>query len=94
MLLVGLCSFTLILHEGASLKEKRMVIKSLVQKIRSRYNVSIAEVGEMEKWRRAEIGFSCVSNNRKHLEQMIQEILRFVELDGRGEIVSIERDII
>ena len=76
------------------MKEKRMVVKSLTQKISSRYNVSIAEVGEMDKWQRAEIGFSCVSNDRKHLERMIQEILRFVEADGRGEVMNIQKEIV
>jgi uncharacterized protein len=94
MLKVGICSFTLLLHEGASLKEKRMVVRSLTQKINSRYNVSIAEVGEQDKWQRAEIGFSCVSNNRRHVERMIQEVLRFVESDGRAEVMDIHQEIL
>jgi uncharacterized protein len=94
MLNVGICSFTLLLYEGASLKEKRMVIKSLTQKISSRYNVSIAEIGEQDKWQRSEIGFSCVSNNRRHVERMIQEVLRFVESDGRVEVMDIQQEIL
>ena len=94
MLNVGICSFTLLLYEGASLKEKRMVVKSLTQKISSRYNVSIAEIGEQDKWQRAEIGFSCVSNNRRHVERMIQEVLRFVESDGRVEVMDIQQEIL
>ena len=91
---VGICSFTLLLYEGASLKEKRMVVKSLTQKISSRYNVSIAEIGEQDKWQRAEIAFSCVSNNRRHVERMIQEVLRFAESDGRAEVVDIQQEIL
>lgn len=94
MLYVGIGSFTLLLYEGASLKEKRMVVKSLIQKIGSRYNVSIAEVGEHDKWQRSEIGFSCVSNERKHIEKMMQEIIRFAESDGRGEIMDIQIEIV
>ncbi len=94
MLYVGIGSFTLLLYEGVSLKEKRMVVKSLIQKISSRYNVSIAEVGEQEKWQRSEIGFSCVSNERGHIEKMMQEIIRFAESDGRGEVMDIQTEIV
>ena len=94
MLYVGIGSFTLLLYEGVSLKEKRMVVKSLIQKIGSRYNVSIAEVGEHDKWQRSEIGFSCVSNERTHIEKMMQEIIRFAESDGRGEIMDIQTEIV
>ncbi len=91
---VGIASFTLLLYEGASLKDKRMVVKSLIQKISSRYNVSIAETGEHDKWQRSEIGFSCVSNERRHVERMLQEIIRFAESDGRGEIMDIQQEIL
>jgi len=94
MLYVGIGSFTLLLYEGVSLKEKRMVVKSLIQKISSRYNVSIAEVGEQDKWQRSEIGFSCVSNERGHIEKMMQEIIRFAESDGRGEVMDIQTEIV
>lgn len=94
MLYVGIGSFTLLLYEGVSLKEKRMVIKSLMQKISSRYNVSIAEVGEQEKWQLSEIGFSCVGNEKAHVEKMMQEIVRFAESDGRGEIINIQTEIV
>lgn len=93
-MVIGICSFTFMLYEGASLKEKRMIIKSITHRMRSRFNVSVAEVGEQEKWQRAVIGFSCVSNDRQHAAKMIQEILRFVEADGRGEVMSINQEII
>lgn len=94
MMLVGTCRFTMILYEGTSLKEKRMIIKSLIQRMQSRYNVSVAETDGQDKWQRAEIGFACVSNNRRHVERMIQEILRFAESDGRGEIMNIQQEVI
>jgi uncharacterized protein len=94
MLVVGICSFTMYLHEGTSLKEKRMILKSLTQRIKSRYNVSIAEIGAQEKWQRSEIGISCVSNSRIHVEKTLQEVLRFAEADGRAEIMNIEKEII
>lgn len=94
MLYVGIGSFTLLLYEGCSLKDKRMVIKSLMQKISSRYNVSIAEVGNQDKWQRSEIGFSCVGNDKSHVERMMQEIIRFAEGDGRGEILDIQVEIV
>ncbi|SMP39169.1 DUF503 domain-containing protein [Anoxynatronum buryatiense] len=94
MLVVGICSFDLLLHEGASLKEKRMIVQSLMKRVSSRYNVSVAEIDKQDKWQIAGIGFSCVGNDRRHVERMLQEILRFIEADGRGEVMNIEREMI
>lgn len=91
---VGICSFRMIMYEGGSLKEKRMVVKSVTQRIKSRYNVSVAEVADHKQWRLATIGFSCVSNDKLHVERTIQEVLKFVESDGRMEIMDIETEIV
>ena len=94
MLVVGICSFEWMFYEGASLKDKRMIVKSLIQRLSSRYNVSVAEIGAHDKWQLAAIGFSCVGNERRHVERMLQEVLRFIESDGRGEVFNIQQEII
>ncbi len=91
---VGICSFRMMMYERGSLKEKRMIVKSLTQRISSRYNVSIAEVADQEKWKMATIGFCCVSNDKLHVERTMQEVLRFIESDGRMELVDIETEIV
>ncbi|SDY24675.1 DUF503 domain-containing protein [Tindallia californiensis] len=91
---VGICTFNIMMYEGSSLKEKRMIVKSVIERIKSRYNVSIAEIADQDKWRLATIGFCCISNNKRHVEKTIQEVLRFLEKDGRGELINIDMEVI
>ncbi|WZL71794.1 DUF503 domain-containing protein [Clostridiaceae bacterium 35-E11] len=93
-MLVGTCSVEIIMYDPNSLKEKRQIMKSLIGRIQSRFNVSIAEVDMQEKWRSAVIGFACVSNTKKHANQMIDKIIKFIEGDNRVEIVRWDMEIL
>ena len=64
-----LITVELIITEANSLKSKRAVIKRIKDRIKSRFNVSIAEVGELKKWQRASLAISMVSNEKKRLQQ-------------------------
>ncbi|WP_242661494.1 DUF503 domain-containing protein [Alkaliphilus metalliredigens] len=91
--MVGVCFMTVMMYEPNSLKEKRHILKSIIERIKSRFNVSIAEVGQQDKWQIAEIGFSCVSNSRRHADEMINEVIKFIERDGRVDITQCEVEI-
>lgn len=58
-----------------SLKMKRRVLKSLKDRIRSRFNVSVAEIGLHEKWQRAVVGVCAIGNGQGHLDALLQEVL-------------------
>lgn len=77
-----------------SLKSKRQVIKSIIERLKSRYNISIAEVGDNNIWQKSLIGFSCVSNSKKHIESVISKIFNFIENDERVEIISTDIEIV
>lgn len=85
---------TLLLHEVNSLKEKRHILKSVIERVKSRFNVSIAEVGEMDKWQVAEIGFSCVSNSSRHADAILNNVIAFIERDGRFDISGCDTEIL
>lgn len=93
-LIIGTCSITLIMYDPNSLKEKRQIIKSLIGRIQSRFNASVAEVDMHDKWRSAVIGFACVSTTSKHANQMINNIIKFIERDNRVEITKIDMEIL
>ncbi len=93
-MIIGACSVELLMYEPNSLKEKRHIIKSLIGRIQSRFNVSVAEVGDNEKWKSAVIGFACVTNTTKHANQMINNIIKFIEGDSRVEIVKWDIEIL
>jgi uncharacterized protein YlxP (DUF503 family) len=77
--IIGFCTLELYIGEANSLKDKRRVLKSLIEKTKARFNVSIAEVEQQELWQRATVAFVCVSNERAHADQMISAVIRFME---------------
>ena len=68
------------LHIGhaQSLKDKRGVVRSIVDGARHRYHVAAAEVGDQNLWQRARLGFAAVSNTQQHTTELIDEVSRFV----------------
>ena len=87
-MIVGICSVKLKIYESNSLKDKRHIIKSIIGRIQSRFNVSIAEIDLNNNWQTSIIGFSCVTNNTKHANQIISNVLKFIDGDNRVEIIE------
>lgn len=75
-----------------SLKEKRMVVKSILDKTRGRHNVSIAEVGAQDVHRTVVLGLACVAGTAALADGMIESVLRFIENNTDAEIVDIQRE--
>ncbi|MDL2248729.1 DUF503 domain-containing protein [Tyzzerella sp. OttesenSCG-928-J15] len=91
---VGCCTFYLSINWAKSLKDKRRCIKSIMDKMKNKFNISVAEIGENDVHTAACIGFSCVSNSKAHLDSMMENILSFVENNTEAEIYNIEMEII
>ena len=87
-MIVGVCTLKLIIYESNSLKDKRSVIKSIIGKIQSRFNVSIAEIDLNENWQRSIIGFACVTNDTNHANQVISKVINYIDEDSRVEIID------
>lgn len=77
-----------------SLKEKRMVVKSICAKISNKFNVSVAEVEEQDTHQTTVIGLACIADEAAHADRTIDHILNFIESNTEGDIVSIDREII
>jgi uncharacterized protein YlxP (DUF503 family) len=87
-MLVAVCQIELFLPESGSLKQKRFIVQSLKTRIRQKFNCSIAEVDENDKWQKAVFGLSMVANERKILDQAYNKVLDLIESDGRTQIVN------
>ncbi len=87
-MVVGICEIEVLIPQASSLKEKRIVIKSIKDKISKRFNVSIAEVGYQDKWQRALLGVSKVSNDTVSIEKVFDFIDKLIIADGRMEIIN------
>lgn len=92
-MITGICEVRLRIYEANSLKDKRYIIKSIIGKLKSRFNISIAEVDLNDVWQSSIIGFSCVSNNTAHVNEIISKVIRFIEGDTRVEIVDYNIEI-
>jgi len=75
---VGVCKVNLRLPENLSLKGKRRVMKSITTRVRSKFNVAVAEVDNEELWQLATLGICCVSNNSRHSNEVISKIVDFI----------------
>ncbi len=78
-MVVGICQLTFHLPGNRSLKGKRQVVKKLCDRIRSRFHVSVSEVGSQDRHQEAKIGVALVSNDARLLNSLMDQILRVVE---------------
>lgn len=85
---IGVLRITLHLPESGSLKARRQIVASLLQQIRNRFPVAAAEVGESGRWQLAELGIACVSNDRRHADEVLARVLGFVESRTIGGMLS------
>ena len=93
-MVVGSLKIEFRLTDNQSLKGKRKVVRSMVDKVKSRFNVSIAEVGSNDKWQKIELGISAVGNDRRHIDSSLNHILDFLESLYLAQIVHTELEII
>lgn len=94
-MLVGIAEIELRLMEVNSLKDKRSLVKSLVERLGNRFNASVAEVDFMDIWGRSVIGIAVVSNDSSHASKMLDSIINFIEnFHPCVEVVHIDREII
>jgi uncharacterized protein YlxP (DUF503 family) len=87
-MLVGLERFDLRIPDCRSLKHKRSVVRSLSGAIRSRFEVSVAEVEHQDLWQRAAIGVAVVGAESHHVRKVMHQIERFVDAWGAVEIIE------
>jgi uncharacterized protein len=86
---VGVCRITFGLPGNDSLKGKRRVVRRIVDRARNQFNAAVAEVGDLDQHRRAQIGFAVISNDGRHANSMLDNISGFVS--GLTEAVVLER---
>ena len=93
-MIVGVLTLNLLIVDSNSLKDKRQVVKSLLDGIKHRYNVSAAELAELDKWRRAVIGVAVISNDKSTANTVLNHILDGIDSDPRVEVDSCEMEFI
>ena len=85
---VGVLQIELFIPESGSLKSKRFAVKSIKERLKSRFNVSVAEVDNADKWQRASLGVATVANETKFIEKVLNKALELVYGDRRVEVIN------
>ncbi len=82
------------LPDVGSLKEKRHVLKGVKEKVRHRFEVSVAEVNHQDSWQRATLAVACVSQDSRHANEVVSKALDFIESLVDGHVIDIQTEIL
>lgn len=87
-MVVGVAGWELQLFGPQSLKDKRRVVKSLKERLRSRFNLSVAETAHHDSWHRAEITACVVATDRRRAESVLDRADGLIESEAEGRIID------
>ena len=88
------CVAQLYIGDSRSLKAKRQVISSLKERIRNKFNVSVAEVGDQELWQRSSLGIAVVSSTVQYCDEVLAKIVNFIETDHRVQLLDYQMEVL
>src|SRR3954453_15550304 len=92
-MVVGGLRLALVIRGARSLKDKRSALRRILDRVRARYNVSIAEVGDNDVWQRALVGVTAVANDRSFVNEVLDKVVRDVEMLGVADLVGREMEL-
>lgn len=89
---IGVCKIRLRIPDSHSLKAKRRVVKSLIERLKNRFNIAIAEIEALDAHQIAILAAVSVSNDAVHLNKVISHVITFVEANIDAELVDYETE--
>ncbi|MDP4089714.1 MAG: DUF503 domain-containing protein [Bacillota bacterium] len=93
-MIIATCRIAMIADWCHSLKEKRMVVNSIIDKVHNKFNVSISEIEDMDIHNSIVLGVACVSNSTSHGDSVIQKVINHIENSTEAVIVDISTEIL
>ncbi|MBQ2679569.1 MAG: DUF503 domain-containing protein [Firmicutes bacterium] len=93
-MIIGTCKIYMRAPWVNTLKEKRSVVKRIIERVKSKFNVSIAEIEDNDIHKSIVIGFACVSNSEAHANSTIDNVINFVELISEADIEDVVIEIL
>ena len=89
---VGICKVKLRLPDNLSLKGKRQVVKSLTARLKNKFNISVAEVEDIDLWQLATIGICFVSNDQRFTNEVLSKAVEMV-VSNQGDYEMLDYEI-
>jgi uncharacterized protein YlxP (DUF503 family) len=93
-MIVGAAVVDLHVHGSQSLKQKRGVVRSIVQRVRNRFNVSVAEIGGQDTWQRAVLGIVTTGYDRRAVRGVLDRALVFIEDLHLAEVLDSDVELL
>jgi uncharacterized protein YlxP (DUF503 family) len=93
-MIVGVGVVEIRIHGSRSLKERRGVVRSISQRVRNRFNVSVSEVGGQDTWQRAELGVAVAGSDRTRVREVVERAVAFIEDLHLAEVVAIDIEVL
>ncbi|MBL7215724.1 MAG: DUF503 domain-containing protein [Phycisphaerae bacterium] len=91
-MVTGLLTINIHLEGISSLKGKRSIVKSVVERLRNRFNASVAEIAAQGNTKLGIVGVAVISNDGSHLDEQLDKIINFILNDGRFYVGQIHRE--
>jgi uncharacterized protein len=82
------------LPDVGSLKGKRHVLKGLLERVRHRFEVAVAEVDHHDMWQRATLAIACVSHDSRHANEVVSKAMDFIESHVEGSVIDVSLEIL
>jgi hypothetical protein len=89
-MIVACCSIRFHLHGNRTLKEKRRIANAIRDRLKNKFNISIAEVADQDLWQSLHLGFAAVGSDSRYLEGLMEQLLRAIEGMNLAEVVDHE----
>ncbi len=93
-MVVGVLQMRLVIREATSLKDKRRVVKSLRERIRNKFNVSVSEVDALDRRQTAVLGVALVTNDGAFADKVMAKVVDLVRRTGGAELVDYETEVL
>lgn len=90
---IGLSVIDLYLPGNNSLKGKRQILKSIKSRIRNKFNVSIAEIEDNDKWRRTKLGVVTINNDSTQVNNVLQSVINFIDGSYPAQIIDYQIEV-
>lgn len=93
-MVVGLCTVELFIAGSQSLKDKRQVLHGLKDRLRGKFNLSIAEVDGQDLWQKAVLGMACVANDGSYVNQVLEQALNMIKSMPTVEVIRTQLELL
>ncbi len=90
---IGVLSVVVRLHSTQSLKDKRQIIKSLIETTRQKFNISMAEVDNLDDWGTSSLGISCVANDKGYVNRILDKVLDTIENNPLVDVTMVDLEM-